>query len=204
MNDRTAMNWQTNYIIDQAYKVTSYDQFKSLLDDSFKLENAGAHAQQDLSALRQGKLSAEELVAEFKSKMSKMGISEYIGTTSNVLGGYNIDPTMLGAANIVIGMFKRALNEPLWKKLIELETPPCTLLDWFKKSVVLDNHFREMQEEEKLYSSSFKPRYTAPRRANFKFTQKYPPRVEDPNAMDINAMTVKERDDLMKKGACFY
>jgi len=58
-------------------------------------------------------MSAEEFVAEFKSKMSKMGISEYIGTTSNVLGGYDIDPTTLGAANIVIGMFKHALHEPL-------------------------------------------------------------------------------------------
>jgi len=205
MNDGTAMNWRTNYIIDQAYKVTTYDQFKSLLDDSFKLENAGAHAQRDLSALRQGKMSAEELVAEFKSKMSEMGISEYIGTTTSVLGGYDVDPATSGAANIVIGMFKRALNDPLRKKLIELETPPRTLPDWFKKSVVLDNHFREMQEEEKLYASPFKQRYTAPpRRANFRFTPRYPSRVEDPNAMDVDAMTVKERDDLMKKGACFY
>ena len=28
--------------------------------------------------------------------------------------------------------------------------------------------------------------------------------MDDPNAMDIDAMTIKERDDLMKKGACFY
>ena len=75
MNDGTAMNWQTNYIIDQAYKVTTYNQFKSLLDDSFKLENA----QRDLSALRQGKMSAEKVVAEFKFKMSEMGISECMG-----------------------------------------------------------------------------------------------------------------------------
>ena len=54
-----------------------------------------------------------------------------------------------------------------------------------------------MQEEEKLYSSLFKPRYTMPKQANFKFMQRYPPRVEDTNAMDINAMTIKEHNDLM-------
>ena len=66
-----------------------------------------------MSALKQGKMSAEELVSEFKSKMFEMGISEYIGTTSNILGGYDIDPTMSGTAKIVIGMFKCTLNELL-------------------------------------------------------------------------------------------
>ena len=56
-----------------------------------------------------------------------------------------------------------------------------------------------------MYSSSFKPGYTTmPRRANFKFTLRYPPRVDDPNTMDVDAMTMKERDNLTKKGACFY
>ena len=43
-----------------------------------------------------------------------------------------------------------------------------------------------------------------PHSAYFKFTQRYPPRVDDPNAMDINTMTIKKHDNLMKKGACFY
>jgi len=73
-----------------------------------------------------------------------------------------------------------------------------SLDDWYKRAIQYDVNrrrataFLKGKLMNELYSGSTGKKWNFERQAR------------DPNAMDVDAMTLEERSSLMKKGACFY
>jgi Zinc knuckle len=96
-----------------------------------------------------------------------------------------------------IKMFKETLPWGLTLKLMKLKTPLKTIDNWYKWAATINHQFHKVNQAiEQTRGNSRKEK--APQ---WKF---YFPRKElDPNAMDINRLTVDERNKLMKEGRCF-
>ena len=93
-----------------------------------------------------------------------------------------------------IDYYRKTLNVPLQKKILELPVTPKTLDEWYKWAAQLDNNYRKMM---RIKGRDFERKKPDNNRKKWMFTRK------DPNAMDVDAMSIEERNKLMKKGACF-
>jgi hypothetical protein len=101
----------------------------------------------------------------------------------------------------VIDYFRESLNIPLQRRILSLENPPKTLKDWYDWAAKLDNNFRRMQQilgrndRGKTTNASEKKKEEPRRRWNIQ--------RRDPDAMDIDALTTEQREEMMRKGLCF-
>jgi hypothetical protein len=86
--------------------------------------------------------------------------------------------------------YREGLSKPLHDKVISTYPAPETLKDWKERALNLDRVWRKTQQKKKVEYKPFVP-----------FRKPEPKR--DPNAMDIDQMSVEEKEDLMKKRACF-
>lgn len=87
--------------------------------------------------------------------------------------------------------YKEGLNRQLMMNVVRSHPPPTTLKEWKDRSLTLDREWRRA-----------KGRTTRTESSEHK-TPKKETKERDPNAMEIDAISVTERQDLMKKGACF-
>lgn len=154
----------------------TWNKFLTDLTAAFKPYDAPGDALEELISLRMGNNSMEDHVARFKALL----------TTSEV-------PRDSPSA---IDYFRRTLNVPLQKKLLELATPPKDLDDWYKWALQLDNNYRKMQRVIGRFP-------TKDKKEEPKKRWTFQKRERDPNAMDVDTMSVERRDECMKKGLCF-
>jgi Zinc knuckle len=86
-----------------------------------------------------------------------------------------------------------------------LDNPPDTD-DWYKWSAKLDHNFRKMRRivrksrdnnNSNNKNSKGNTKYEPKRTWNFQRKEK------DPNAMDVDALTLEKRNEMMRKGLCF-
>lgn len=104
----------------------------------------------------------------------------------------------------VIDYFWETLNIPLQQWILSLKKPSTTFQDWASWASRLDNNFRRMQRilgrtdrGRTTPSTSEKKKEGNHHGRQWNFQKK------DPNAMDIDAMTMEKWDEMMKKGLCF-
>jgi len=99
----------------------------------------------------------------------------------------------------LIEKFQDALNRGILAKVLDAETEPKTIEDWYKKAIQFDVSRRNI-------AARFKTRY--PKEMYTPYSEKknwnFDKPARDPNTMDVDAMTIEEQNDLMKKGACFF
>ena len=127
-----------------------------------------------LENLRQGKKTAEQVVTEFKQLIRQAGLT-----------------TRSASDNIhLIGLFRKALNHPLAHKIMFGETIPRIIEDWFEKVIQFNTNYREA-------TAIFGPNKKTDKSTNRSWYR--PAEKKDLNAMDINALTFKERQTLMKQ-----
>jgi Zinc knuckle len=82
-------------------------------------------------------------------------------------------------------------------ELMKLETLLKTIDDWYKWAATLDHQFHKVNRAiERTRRNSRKEK--APQQKYY-----FPRKEHDPNAMDVNRLTVNERNKLMKEGRCF-
>ena len=81
----------------------------------------------ELRKLEQGERTMEEFVQEFK--WAARG-SEYEG-------------------RLLVEEFKRGMNEGIRRKLMEVENPPASIEQWYRRTMALDRNWRESRREEK-------------------------------------------------------
>ena len=94
-----------------------------------------------------------------------------------------------------IDYFQKSLNIPLQKQLLSLPTPSTTLDEWTEWASHIDNNYRKMLQ---IFGRTPNNKKEEPKR-HWHFQK----RELDPNAMDVNTMTVKKCEEAMKKGLCF-
>jgi hypothetical protein len=86
--------------------------------------------------------------------------------------------------------YREGLSKPLHDKVISTYPAPETLKDWKERALNLDRVWRKTQQKKKVEYKPFVP-----------FKKPEPKR--DPNAMDIDQMSLEQQQKLMKEGACF-
>jgi Zinc knuckle len=95
-------------------------------------------------------------------------------------------------------LYRETLPWGLQSLIIRSENPPKTLEEWYTKAT---NFYIGHQRAQRLFRKRDKPATTSsalPAQKKFSFPEK-----KDPNAMDIDRMSIEERTRLMKEGKCF-
>jgi hypothetical protein len=95
-------------------------------------------------------------------------------------------------------LYREMLPWGLQSLIIRSEHPPKTLEEWYTKATNFNVRHQRAQclfgKQDKPVTTPSKP----PAQKKFSFPEK-----KDPNAMDIDHMSIKERMRLMKEGKCF-
>ena len=91
----------------------------------------------------------------------------------------------------------RSLPIPLQRDLLRLPTLPKDLKEWYSWASKLDNNFKRMQRilgrstGKTLEKTKEEPK------------QKWNIQRRDPDAMDVDALNMDKRTDMIRKGLCF-
>jgi hypothetical protein len=87
--------------------------------------------------------------------------------------------------------YREGLSKPLHDKVISTYPSPETIEDWKERAMNLDRAWRKtLKKNVKTESRPYVP-------------YKKPEPKRDPNAMDIDQMSIEQQQKLMKEGACF-
>ena len=162
----------------------TYKNFIEEIEKDFSPYDAPKDAIYEMKELKLGKSSIEEHVSKFKMLVTKLKLAKN---------------------DAVAEYFRETLPVQLQTKIMSLPTPPTTLNEWYKWAIQLQNNYIRMQtainrtqgNHVTPNTNNQKTNSKGPRRFYFDHSQK------DPNAMDVDAMTTQEREDIMKKGLCF-
>jgi len=185
MTDKEALLWKELYIeqITDANGDLVFPTFKEFLDnlkEAFKAADRTGEAMNALNNLKQGNKTAEELSTEFRLLAGQAGLEAKSHSDHIHL----------------IGLFRNALRSSLSRRILFGEVVPKTIEEWISKAIQYDTNYRMAialtGQTNRMTGNINRNRWT-PRTTETK----------DPNAMDIDNMTVEERSKLMKQGACF-
>ena len=185
MNEGDAAAWKEEYIdvaINSEGEITfgTFDDFKTRLVKAFAPYDAPGDALEEMRRMRlAGNQSMDEHIARFRILVSQSQIP-----VSAALSDF----------------FRETLPLPLQRQILCCDSPPETLDQWFEKASRFQNNFKCMQrilgrgkEQTRQGTGQQTPRRT------FSFPRK----ERDPNAMDVDRLSVDERTKLMKEGKCF-
>ena len=156
----------------------TWAQFQTDIVKDFKPYDAPGDALEELTNLQMGTNSIEDHIARYKALLSAAGVAD--------------------TSPPAIDYFRKSLNIPLQRKILELPTQPKDLKEWYEWASRLDNNYRRMQRI--LGRPSDKPSdkgKNGPKRWTFSGAWR------DPNTMDVDAMTLEKQTEMMRKGLCF-
>jgi hypothetical protein len=185
LNDKEAAQWCEAWIERNTRTRLVYfplfGDFINELNAAFEPVDVVGDAMHKLWTLKQGTRSAEELVTEFNIFCSQAGITQSGDTT-------------------LINLFQPALNKPLLEKILDGETVPTTIASWKTKAIQLDNNYRRKMAILGKTRDNWGQQVTNTGR---RFYCPNNQQTKDPNAMDVDALSIKQQEEAMRKGACF-
>jgi Retrotransposon gag protein/Zinc knuckle len=156
----------------------SYKEFVEALKKTFQPYDEPAEALEDMKKLRLGDGSITEHNSRFRLLVSQTGMKDSLALTD---------------------LYRETLPWGLQSPIIRSEHPPKTLEEWYTKAT---NFYVGHQRAQRLFKKRDNRPTTIPSappaQKRFSFPEK-----KDPNAMDIDRMSIKERTRLMKEGKCF-
>jgi Retrotransposon gag protein len=156
----------------------SYKEFVEALKKTFQPYDELAEALEDMKKLRLGDGSIMEHNSRFRLLVSQTGMKD--------------SPALMD-------LYRETLPWGLQSPIIQSEHPPKTLEEWYTKAT---NFYVGHQRAQCLFKKrDNKPTTTPsapPAQKRFSF-----PKKKDPNAMDIDRMSIEERTRLMKEGKFF-
>jgi hypothetical protein len=203
LSEGEAAAWRQAYVDsvkqpDNTYKFGEHKDFEKLLKDAFAEADEAGEALFQLKHLKQGKKTADEHVSEFKIILSQTGL---LGSNHAALADdkKKEDPGDIAAREY----FMESLNEKLLQKILFAENVPETLEGFYKKAILFDNQWRRAKrifDRKPGNNRSGGSNQNNGGRHKWNFSQP----KKDPNAMDVDTMTLDERTELMKQGKCFY
>ena len=186
MNEGDAASWKEQLLEEvmakDPFDLGTWDVFEKNLTNTFQPYDAPGDALEEMKTLRMGNGSIEEHNAKFKMIVTKSGLDE--------------------TSPAIIDYYRETLNFPLQRQILSLENPPKTLKEWYDWAAKLDNNWRKMQRilgrsREANDRKDFNGKKREEPKKRFHFTRR------DPNAMDIDSLTIERRGEMMKKGLCF-
>jgi len=153
--------------------------FISSLKDAFEPYNSEGDALEEMKALNIGDTPIDEHITKYKMLVTKAKLKDD-------------NP-------IVINLFQETLSTSLQRWLLTLEKPPKSLKEWYKWASRFDNNYKRMQcilgWMNTGKSGKKDEKKTEGRKWNFS--------KKDPNAMDVDIMTVEKWEQCMKNRLCF-
>lgn len=175
----TAESWKktkANELLKKSHWGT-YKDFEDEFKAAFSPVDGEGDARSKLRDLKQTG-TADEFIAEFKSLAAHSGITEY---------------------NALVEYFQEGLSSKLMEKIYALEKVPTTMEGWYEYASRLDNqwhrgHAVANRSRNKTSFPSKKNTHTVPKY--------YSP--HDPNAMDVDRLSLDEQKKHMEKGLCFF
>lgn len=184
MNGGTSRAWARSFIEDtqaQAAKQGlgtplnwgTWQDFSKQLTEAFDDVDAQASARVLLRSVRQGKRPVEEYITEFKSLISRCGITDY---------------------RIIADFFYEGLNRPLREKIFGMYPMPNDTNTLYTRAATLEQQWLLSKtyngKGKTAYNPTYKPR-------------QHRTRERDPDAMDVDRMLPEEREKHYKEGQCF-
>jgi Retrotransposon gag protein/Zinc knuckle len=156
----------------------SYKEFVEAFKKTFQPYDEPAEALEDIKKLHLGDGSITEHNSRFRLLVSQTGMKDSPALTD---------------------LYRETLPWGLQSLIIRFEHPLKTLEEWYTKAT---NFYVGHQRAQRLFRKrDNKPTTTPsapPAQKRFSFPEK-----KDPNAMDIDRMSIEERTCLMKEGKCF-
>jgi len=187
MNEGDAASWKEQLLEDalataQAnnteLKLGSFAQFKHELQEAFAPYDSPGDALEKMKMLRMKREdSIDEHIAKFRMMVSESKLDK--------------------SSPVIIDLFRETLSMPLQKRILTLESPPKKLDDWYEWATKLDHQWRRMMRIMGRNNTNQGQGKAGP--SNRRFFR----REKDPNAMDIDSLSIDERTKLMKEGKCF-
>jgi hypothetical protein len=137
--------------------------------------------------LKQGKKTAEELITEFLQIVRQAGMDRR--TSSDHFH--------------FIGYFRKALEPRLSCKIFFSDNVPKTIDGWIERAIQYNTNWKmkSLFFNQDMKASSSKKANTNKSNGNacwWRTTER-----KDPNAMDVDALTMEERAMLLRQGKCF-
>jgi hypothetical protein len=179
LTEGVAKVWKEGYLLDKLGKgFGSLTTFKKLLQDTFSASDVEGDARAKLRQLKQGKDTADEYVSQFRILAGRSKIKE---------------------DSSLIEYFMEGLNNGILQKIFTLEKMPTTIDKWYELASRFDAQHRRVQE------IIGRRRGTAIN-TNTNQRKTYVPRYashNDPNAMDIDRLTIEQRDKHIRENRCF-
>jgi Retrotransposon gag protein/Zinc knuckle len=155
----------------------TYKEFVEALKKTFQPYDEPAEALEDMKKMRLGDGSIMEHNSRFQLLMSQTEMKDSLALTN---------------------LYWETLSWGLQSPIIQSEHPPKTLEEWYTKAT---NFYVGHQRAQRLFRKRDKPVNTSsapPAQKRFSFPEK-----KDPNAMDIDRLSIKEHMHLMEEGKCF-
>ena len=191
MTEGQAAAWADQFVEEQAKQAAAtgtelnlgkFQDFKNKLAEAFAAYDSPGEALSQMKNMRMKRDdSIDEHIAKFKTLLSESRIDE------NSLA--------------IIDFFRETLTLPLQSRILTLEAPPTTLKGWFEWATKIDHNWQRMREA--VGRTRTTQNYTQPNRGKGPTRFNFQRKERDPNAMDVDAMTIEERDKLMREGKCF-
>jgi Domain of unknown function (DUF4939) len=187
MTTGSAATWKAQFIKEPYAKpapanpndrLGTYTQFGKNLIEAFSMFDSVGNALDELRSLRKKKT---ELINEHIAKFKMLAAESKIDTTNP----------------LSIELFKKTLPWALMLQLMRLETLLNTIDNWCKWAASLNHQFHKLNRAiERTRGNSRKEK--TPQQKYY-----FPRKERDPNAMDVNRLTVDECNKLIKEGGCF-
>jgi Zinc knuckle len=137
--------------------------------------------------LRQGKKTAEELNTEFLQIVRQAGM----------------DRKILSDHLHLIGYYRKALEPRLSQKILFSNDVPKTIDRWMEIAIQFDTNWRmgSLFFSQDIKANSLKKADTNKSNGNACWWRTN--KRKDPNAMDVDALTIEGRATLLRQGKCF-
>jgi hypothetical protein len=191
MNDGKATNWKEYYLDTLEDLNTGMPNFPTLVtfladvQKAFRAADRVRDAVNRLEMLRQGKKTAEELNTEFLQTVGQAGMDRK--TPSDHL--------------YLIGYYRKTLEPRLSRRILFSDNVPKTIDGWMEKAIQFNTNWRmsNMFFNQDIKGNPSKQKVdTNKSNRNARWW-----RTNNPNAMDVDALTMEERGMLLRQGKCF-
>src|ERR1700678_3072845 len=185
MTEGTARAWKEAFVREvinsPIIDFGSLKQFTVDLKKAFEASDSEGDARAKLRQLKQGKESVDDYVAKFRILAGKARMTDNAALTE---------------------YFMEGINTGILQKIFAQEKLPATITEWYERTSRCDSHYRRVQE---ILGRRCGTSGNAQTTNDMKkpFIPRFTPKEQDPNAMDVDGLSTKERTEHVAEGPWF-